>query len=518
MRPSVVMVRADFPATAVSQPGEGSGTGIVFTSDGYILTNAHVVEGAGAITVAAAGSTRERPARFVGISACDDLAVIKVDDTQGLKPATFGKSGGVKEGQEVAAIGYPLGDSLGTDPSITRGIVSKTDVQLPPYENLIQTDASINPGNSGGPLVDRRGHVIGINTLKINPQMATNLDFAISIDQAKPVVSKLQEGHNLLWIGMNLTDNVYAKYFGTQNGVVVEATDSGGPAAHVGVQPAELLLQLAGLTISSKADVCKILRSHSIGDSLRVAVLRVGQTSKQLLEGSVVIGKPDAGKPLQIVRTLGASSSQSATRTEATTSAATTSAQTTQGGNGNMKTATYDFQSNNGDWFTGDNASEGVTLGGGVYKVIIKKPKLHGVYIPKSMPSGTDQAIGTTVLVTGTNGIAGVVTRFVNSKGSWSFYFCGITSDGRYSCWAVLSGKYTPIVQWTPSQAVKTGQPNQLVMITEGNKIAFSVNGTKLVSMTDTHLANGYPGLYVESSDQAPITATFGKTIAQVVQ
>jgi S1-C subfamily serine protease len=133
LQPSTVMIIADFPETAISCENVGFGTGFVYTDDGYIVTNAHVVEGAAAITVVPPGSNRERPARFVGVSTCDDLAVIKVDDMEGLAPAAFGRSDELKVGEEVMALGYPFGAEIGTDLSVTRGIVSKLDVQLPPY-------------------------------------------------------------------------------------------------------------------------------------------------------------------------------------------------------------------------------------------------------------------------------------------------------------------------------------------------------------------------------------------------
>ena len=522
LAPSTVMIRADFPADAVSDEGEGSGTGIVYTSDGYIITNAHVVEGASAITVAAAGSSKERPARFVGVSSCDDLAVIKVDDMSGLKPATLGSSGDLKVGQEVAAIGYPLGDTLGTSPSIVNGIISKTDVQDDPYESLIQTTAPINPGNSGGPLVDRFGRVVGINTLKVDPSVASNIAFSISIDQAKPVVQVLQQGHNQLWLGMNLTYNDYAKYFGTSTGEVVEATDSGGPADHVGVQPAYLLLQLAGLTPDPQknpmASVCKVLRSHNDGDTLPVTFLNVTKpgVEGQILQGEVTIGKPTGGTALSVVRTvsLGSGSATATASATATTASASQATNTGNNNNGNQVQKTYDFQSDDGDWYTGTDNVEAVTIGGGAYNVTIKQANNNYIYYPSSIPGGQDQGIQANVTLKGTNGVAGVAIRYSkDSNGNRSFYLCAINGQGQYGCWSVVKDKFTALVKWTASPSVHVGQMNTLTLVVEGSKLTLGINGTDtpVASVTDTSLTSGHPALYVEADDTVPVSVSFGQ-------
>lgn len=296
LRPSTVMIRAKLPETPVSGEGIGSGTGIVWTKDGYIITNAHVVEGASALTVSPAGSERERPARLIGISSCDDLAVIKVDDVVGLEPAKFGHSKDLQPGDDVLALGYPLGDRLGIDPSITRGIISRLDAVIPglPLQNLIQTDTTINHGNSGGPLVTLRGEVVGINTLGLNAIGAPGANFAISIDQAMSIIEELKAGNKLHWLGLNLVPNDpdYFDYFGGyQVGQVVSGLDSGGPASRIGIEPADLLLEMEGLTVNTQADVCQTLRSRNNGEHVKVKVLRrVAQNEWHILGGEIALG------------------------------------------------------------------------------------------------------------------------------------------------------------------------------------------------------------------------------------
>ena len=201
------------------------------------------MEGASAVTIAISGSNEQRPARVVGRSACDDLAVLKVENTAGLQPVKFGQSSALKVGEQV----YALGDDIGVELSITQGIVSKRGVSLGQYQSLIQTDAAINHGNSGGPLVNRYGNVIGINTLGYNAAVATNINFAISIDQAESVIPALQQGTNGAWLDLNLVPNEYAKHFGTDQGVVVAGVDSGSPADKAGIKPAALLMSIESM-------------------------------------------------------------------------------------------------------------------------------------------------------------------------------------------------------------------------------------------------------------------------------
>jgi S1-C subfamily serine protease len=300
LEPSTVMIRADFPETVVSYQGQGSGTGIVYSEDGYILTNAHVVSGAAALTVSSAGNPRQRSARFVGISPCDDLAVLQVTDMDGLEPATLGDSSEHRVGAEVATLGYPLGDILGIDISFSRGVIGQMNDTQGHYERLIQHDATVNPGNSGGPLVSRTGDVLGVNSLFIDPAFGQGMYWAIDINQAKPIISDLEEGNNRLWHGMNLVLNDYPDYFGTDQGLVVAAVASGSSASGIGVQPAFLLTHLEGLTVNTMEDICRVLRSQNEGDSVSVSFMSVTIDGYEFWEGEVVLGG-SGGQDLELV-------------------------------------------------------------------------------------------------------------------------------------------------------------------------------------------------------------------------
>ncbi|MEO5722713.1 MAG: trypsin-like peptidase domain-containing protein [Ilumatobacteraceae bacterium] len=174
--------------------GEAAGTGIVYNNDGYIVTNAHVVDGATSVTITLSGQTNARPATVVSVDAAHDIAVLKTSDSTGLRPAEFGLSSAAQVGDQVVAIGNAL--ALEGGMTVTEGIVSALNRSIQTDESsqltgLIQTDAAISSGNSGGPLVNAAGKVIGMNTAVASSNAevnAANIGFALSIGQVKTIV------------------------------------------------------------------------------------------------------------------------------------------------------------------------------------------------------------------------------------------------------------------------------------------------------------------------------------------
>lgn len=289
LTPSIVRVRVQYAE------GGATGSGIVFQhSDGniYILTNAHVVEGGVSVEIATSDSQQTRPARVQGVSSCDDLAVLQVDDASSLAPATFGN--GVEIGETVYVLGFPLGS-----PSlvVTEGLVSSPSQSLPPLNNLIQTDAAINSGNSGGPMVNAYGEVIGINTGRIPPALAANTGFAIKSTEAISTINRLIRHGNLLWIGMNVSEvEVDADTYALR----VDAVASGGPADTAGILPGDLLIRVENKAIASQADICEILRSRGDGDVLKISVVRFTPQEAQQLVGQLAINTPQNVQPLVV--------------------------------------------------------------------------------------------------------------------------------------------------------------------------------------------------------------------------
>ncbi len=209
--PSVVNVQTTSVVQDVfgdSSQGKGQGSGVVIDEDGIILTNNHVISGAVSVEVVFNGG-RTMEGRVVDAVPERDLAIVKVEATN-LKAIAIGRSDSLKLGDDVIALGYPLG--LG-GPTVTSGIISGENRNIQPQggprlEGLLQTDAAINPGNSGGALVDSAGRLVGINTAAGTPGAAENLGFAIAIDGALPIVHEILEDppEQRAWLGVSLTD------------------------------------------------------------------------------------------------------------------------------------------------------------------------------------------------------------------------------------------------------------------------------------------------------------------------
>ncbi len=182
------------------QTGTAVGTGVIVSSDGYVVTNAHVVDSASSVAVTLDAQTARHPARIVAADPSRDLAVLKIEGLSGLTPATFAPTSSVRVGQDAVAIGEAL--ALAGEPTVTRGIVSALDRSVDEdtgatLTGMIQTDAAISSGNSGGPLVDAAGHVIGLNTLvaaSSNTTAANNIGFAIPSDHVLAFVQQARRG------------------------------------------------------------------------------------------------------------------------------------------------------------------------------------------------------------------------------------------------------------------------------------------------------------------------------------
>jgi serine protease Do len=261
------------------------GSGVIIDKDGQILTNAHVVDGAASLTVTL-DSGNKVPARILGLDPVLDIALLRVDSTGALPAARLGDSSAVKVGEEVVAIGNPIG----LDQTMTRGIVSGLNRLLPGVsdEPMIQTDAPINPGNSGGPLVDRCGGVVGINTLI--SEDAQSIGFAVPINAAKAILRDLRELGRVVrpWLGMQ-GRAVDSKLGGVVRlpvtpGYLVEVVYDGSPADRAGVRGGNLSVVVQGEEYLLGGDILTAIngtpvRNHS-DYVTRVKTLRVGQRVK----------------------------------------------------------------------------------------------------------------------------------------------------------------------------------------------------------------------------------------------
>ncbi|MET8045752.1 trypsin-like peptidase domain-containing protein [Micromonospora sp. NPDC005215] len=291
-----VLNSADLPKIAASvqdsvvsiTTGSGEGSGVVLTADGYVLTNNHVVASADGDTVQVVfADGTKAPAKIIGTDPKTDLAVVKADGVSDLKPAKFGDSDAMQVGDQVLALGSPLG----LQGSVTSGILSARDrtiragdgqqqdptQQSQPVSSisgLLQTDAPINPGNSGGALVNTRGEVIGVNTAIATSGQSTGnigVGFAIPSNKAKDVAGKLQRGekvsHPSLGVGVNQAEG---------GGALVASVAPGSPAEKAGLQQGDVVTRFGDKPINDSDDLVGAVQAGKVGDRVEVQFKRNG--------------------------------------------------------------------------------------------------------------------------------------------------------------------------------------------------------------------------------------------------
>ncbi len=267
----------------------GTGSGFILSADGKLLTNAHVVEGADKVKVTLK-SGREYQGTVIGIDEMTDVAVVKIDG-ENLPTVTLGEAENLQPGEWAIAIGNPLG----LDNTVTVGIISalgrtSSEVGVPDKRvRFIQTDAAINPGNSGGPLLNAQGEVIGVNTaIRANAQ---GLGFAIPIETAQRIADQLftkgKAEHPYLGIHMiTLNEELQKKAnetkefkvkIATTEGVLIVRVVENSPAQKAGLQPGDVIEEVAGVVVSTAADVQEQVESSVIGEPLEIKINRQGQ-------------------------------------------------------------------------------------------------------------------------------------------------------------------------------------------------------------------------------------------------
>jgi S1-C subfamily serine protease len=278
--PAVASIEVELDDGPRRPPGaHANGSGFVFTPDGYLLTNSHVVHGARRILVTLADG-RTHAAQPVGDDPDTDLAVVRIA-AAGLRPLELGDSGRLRPGQLVVALGNPLGFQC----TVTAGVVSAMGRSLRArsgrlIDNVIQTDAALNPGNSGGPLLDARGRVVGINTAMI--QHAQGLCFAVPSNTARFVVSQLvREGRvRRSWLGLAgqglaLPRRLARFHALTQpSGVLVVDVERDSPAERAGLRPRDIVVALDGRPVAAVDDLHRMLTAELLGRRTTVVVLR----------------------------------------------------------------------------------------------------------------------------------------------------------------------------------------------------------------------------------------------------
>ena len=261
---------------------EGSGSGIIVSSDGYIVTNNHVIENAKNISVTL-NTGEEYSATLIGTDPKTDLAVIKITETD-LPTATLGDSSVCSAGELAVAIGNPLGQELAG--TVTVGVISAVNRTIPTDDGtqmvLLQTDAAINPGNSGGALVNGYGEVVGINTMKFSGNNVEGIGFAIPINTAKPIIADLisagyVKGRPLIGLSLREISPEIAAINDMPAGLYVAEVSKGGAAEKAGIQKGDIIVAVQGKIVESAKQVNDIRDQYAAGDTIKIEVSRDGE-------------------------------------------------------------------------------------------------------------------------------------------------------------------------------------------------------------------------------------------------
>ena len=316
-----------------TQERRAGGSGVIISDDGYIVTNAHVVDGAQSISVVLPDSYNDTSSKsddsksssdsssddgednltytatLVGKDTQTDIAVLKID-AKGLTAAEFGTSADLQVGEASIVIGNPLGFSLAN--SVTAGIISATDRTLTVEDrtmNLIQTDAAINSGNSGGPLVNSYGQVVGINSAKMTSTYSSasveGLGFAIPITQAKDIIDDLinygyVKGRPQLGITCIDIDEATASLYNMPVGTYVRSVTPNGAAALAGIQEGDIIIGVNGEAVSTTKELNEKKNEHNAGDSITLTISRNGKdmevkvTLQEITQGDTLFGDQEA--------------------------------------------------------------------------------------------------------------------------------------------------------------------------------------------------------------------------------
>ena len=268
-----------------------SGSGFILSADGYLLTNYHVIESASSIK-ATLYNGKSYDATLIGYDESNDIAVLKID-AEGLTPVTLGNSDNLNVGDDVIAIGNPLGEltfslTSGSVSALNREVTLSSNVTM----NLIQTDCAINSGNSGGALFNLYGEVVGITNAKYSGSSGSgasidNIGFAIPINSVRSIVDSIIEKGYVTkpYIGVMVSDvGEESTKYGLPEGAAVVSVTEGGPAEKAGIKANDIITEVNGKAISGKSDLSAVISEHAAGDKLTLSIYRQGETLSVTVE------------------------------------------------------------------------------------------------------------------------------------------------------------------------------------------------------------------------------------------
>jgi putative serine protease PepD len=281
--PSTVLI------VAGGENGTETGSGWVLDArQGLIVTNGHVVNAGAPIQVGVGSEVR--PASVESVAPCDDLALLKLKNTKGLRTLPLGSQSSLRLGETVVAVGYPGGATAEAKLTSTTGVVSvvnsryqEATLDVPAYPNVIQTDAAINPGNSGGPLLDLKGRLVGVNsagrTLSPDGRIIQGQNYAIGVDRARRVLGTLSQGKSVAWAGLTFDyltpDQLQARHLGL--GLVINGLFKGHGADRAGIERNSLLTAVNGQPLSnSLSSYCDVAAGIKDGQRAKLSVIPPG--------------------------------------------------------------------------------------------------------------------------------------------------------------------------------------------------------------------------------------------------
>lgn len=295
--PSIVGIKIEYSISSpfgINQNASATGSGVILSEDGYILTNNHVVSSASTssfysvseatkITVNLYNDETEYEAKIIGTDSVTDLAVIKIEK-DGLTAATLGNSDNLKVGEFSMAVGNPLG----MQSSITCGVISALNREVTDSDGkkytLIQTDAAINSGNSGGALVNTNGEVIGINTLKLAGSGVEGMGFAIPINSTKSIYEQLIQYNKVKRPYIGITginiDEKTANYYKLAQGIYIRSVEDFSSAQKSGLKAGDVITKIDGKEIKTMEELNEIKNSHNIGDEIKLTINREGNETE----------------------------------------------------------------------------------------------------------------------------------------------------------------------------------------------------------------------------------------------
>lgn len=292
--PSVVSISTSVQSARGRVVGQGAGTGVIVSKDGYVMTNNHVIDGASSVVVTTSSGDIYEGVKVIGSDPLNDIAFLKITEPKDLKPAVLGDSSTLKIGQNVVAIGNSLGEYNNT---VTSGIVSglnrpvaassEDGSSTETLAGLIQTDAAINPGNSGGPLVNRAGQVIGINTAVASG--AQGIGFTIPINSTKGVLASVLATGKVerAYIGVRYVDITPAiakqHNLSVRQGALVDGDQSasavvpGGPADKAGIKTGDVIIKINSNRVGEDGGITSLIGAYKPGETIKVTYLRDGK-------------------------------------------------------------------------------------------------------------------------------------------------------------------------------------------------------------------------------------------------